>query len=172
MRRTAGLAALAALIATIFIANWLVNTYGVVPVGFGLMAPAAVFAAGFALTFRDLVHRTLGRAVVFLAIIIGAACSALVSPHFAVASGVAFLVSELADLLVYSRIAERSFIGGVFASNVVGLTVDSLLFLWLAFGSLAFLPGQMLGKFWTTLAAIVLLAGARAAAARSAPEAA
>ena len=47
-------------------------------------------------------------------------------------------------------------------SNTVGLMVDSALFLWLAFGSLAFFWGQVVGKAWMTLLAVVVIAGARA----------
>ena len=42
----------------------------------------------------------------------------------------------------------------VLASSVVGLIADSLLFLWLAFGSLEFLEGQILGKLWMVLLAL------------------
>ena len=34
----------------------------------------------------------------------------------------------------------------VVASSFVGLVADSILFLWLAFGSLQFLAGQIVGK--------------------------
>jgi uncharacterized PurR-regulated membrane protein YhhQ (DUF165 family) len=159
--RGLGVVAWLAFVATVFVANWLVQTYGVVQVGFGLVAPAAVFAAGFAFTFRDLVHRLLGRKWTVAAIIVGALASALVSPRFAFASGVAFVVSELADLTVYEPVARRSWTFGVLASNVVGLVIDSLLFLWLAFGSLAFLPGQLVGKAWTTLVAVAVIVAVR-----------
>ena len=43
------------------------------------------------------------------------------------------------------------------ASSSVGLIVDSALFLYLAFGSLDFLSGQVLGKLWTVLLTIPLL---------------
>ena len=46
----------------------------------------------------------------------------------------------------------------VLASSVVGLVVDSLAFLWLAFGSLEFLEGQVLGKLWMVLIAMPLIA--------------
>jgi hypothetical protein len=93
--RHIGLAAAVGYVATIFAANWLIQHVGIVPVGFGLSAPAGVFAAGLALTLRDIVQATLGRAAVVLAILIGAALSWLVSPSFAVASATAFLVHEL-----------------------------------------------------------------------------
>ena len=41
---------------------------------------------------------------------------------------------------------------------MVGLVVDSLVFLWLAFGSLDFLLGQVIGKTWMVLLAIPLVA--------------
>lgn len=153
-----GLAALAAFIATILLANWLVSRFGVVPVGFGLEAPAAVFAAGIAFTLRDLVQEELGRVAVVVAIVAGAVVSLLVaSPGLAAASGTAFLVSELADLAVYAPLREKTWLGAVAVSNTVGAALDSIIFLSLAFGSLQFLPGQMLGKTWMTAAAIVLL---------------
>lgn len=55
MKRIGFLAA-AGYIGTIFAANWAVQRYGVVPVGFGLMAPAAVYLVGLAFTLRDLVQ--------------------------------------------------------------------------------------------------------------------
>ena len=152
---------LAAYIATIFLANWSIQTFGLVPVGFGLMAPAGVYFVGLAFTFRDLAHEAVGRKGVAVAIVVGAALSAIVSPQFALASGVAFLLSELADFAVYTPLRERGWLRAVAASNAVGLVIDSALFLWLAFGSLAFLPGQIVGKAWMTLLAIGLLWGVR-----------
>ena len=52
---------------------------------------------------------------------------------------------------------ERHWIGAVVASNVVGLIADSVLFLWLAFGSMEFLGGQIVGKGWMTVAAVIVL---------------
>ncbi|MBQ1166693.1 VUT family protein, partial [Streptomyces sp. A73] len=52
----------------------------------------------------------------------------------------------------------RGLLVAVTASNAVGLLADSLVFLWLAFGSLAFLPGQLVGNAWMTLAAIAVIA--------------
>ena len=144
-------------IAVIVLANWAIQTFGVVPVGLGLMAPAGVYFAGLAFTLRDLVQEELGRAWTVAAIVVGAAISALVSPQFAVASGVAFLLSELADFAVYTPLRRRNWLGAVALSNSVGLVADSVLFLTLAFGSLEFLPGQVVGKLWMTLLAVALL---------------
>ncbi len=49
----------------------------------------------------------------------------------------------------------------VLASSAVGLVVDSVVFLYLAFGSLEFLLGQVLGKGWMVLAALPFIAWLR-----------
>jgi uncharacterized PurR-regulated membrane protein YhhQ (DUF165 family) len=88
---------------------------------------------------------------------VGALLSALVSPQFAAASGVAFLVSEAADFAIYTPLREKNWILGVALSNVAGLVLDSALFLIIAFGSLEFMPGQVLGKAYMTALAVLLL---------------
>lgn len=158
---TVGVISLAGYIATIFGANWAIDRFGVVPVGFGLMAPAGVYFVGLAFTLRDTTQRTLGRRWAVFAILAGAALSAVVSPEFAMASGVAFLFSELADFAVYTPLAERRWAVAVIASNIVGAVVDSILFLGLAFGSLEFLAGQVAGKFWMTVLAVGVISVVR-----------
>ena len=162
MARSTKFLPLIAYIATIFAANWAITTFGLVPVGFGLLAPAGVYFAGLAFTFRDLTQDQLGRRWTYLAIIAGAGLSGFLSGPLAIASGAAFLLSETADLLVYTPLRERHWLGAVAASNTVGLVVDSALFLWLAFGSLDFLVGQIVGKLWVTAIAVVILWGWRA----------
>lgn len=144
-------------VGTILAANWALRTFGVVPIGFGLAAPAGVFFAGLAFTLRDLVQESRGRGWTVLAILAGAVLSAIVSPQLAIASGLAFLVSELADLAVYTPLRARHWLGAVALSNTVGLVIDSALFLWLAFGSLDFLAGQIVGKAYMTAGAVALL---------------
>lgn len=158
-----GWLAVAFYIGTVFAANWAITNVGMVPVGFGLLAPAGVYFAGLAFSLRDLTHEAIGRKAVLLAILVGAALSGWLSPQLALASAAAFLVSELADFAVYTPLRERSWLGAVALSNTVGLLIDSMLFLWLAFGSLEFLPGQVVGKAWMTALAIVVLWGARRA---------
>jgi uncharacterized PurR-regulated membrane protein YhhQ (DUF165 family) len=144
-------------IAVIVLANWAIVWFGFVPVGFGLQAPAGVYFAGLAFTFRDLVQERLGRLWTVLAIVAGAAVSAVISPQFALASGIAFLVSELADFAVYTPLRQRHWLSAVALSNTVGLVADSILFLTLAFGSLEFLAGQIVGKLWMTVLAVGVL---------------
>lgn len=145
-------------VATVFGANWAIEQFGLVTVAPGIKAPAGVFFAGAAFTFRDLLHDCRhGPRWVLGAIMVGAACSYMVSPAFALASATAFSVSELADFAVYHPLKDRGWLPAVVASNAVGLVVDSALFLWLAFGSLAFLEGQVIGKAYMTALAVVLL---------------
>lgn len=162
-----GFILLAFYIATIPAANWLINNVGatcipngpcLIPVGFGLMSPSGVLLVGLALVLRDLVQRQMGRKVALGAIGVGAALSAFVAPPALVfASAAAFLFSELADFAVYTPLQKRGLVLAVLASSLVGLVADSVLFLWLAFGSLDHLAGQIVGKTWTVLAALPLI---------------
>jgi uncharacterized PurR-regulated membrane protein YhhQ (DUF165 family) len=148
-------------LATVVLANVAVVFWGLVPVGFGLYAPAGVYFAGLALSARDMTQDALGRKWVVGAILLGAALSALLSPALALASATAFLVSEFADYAIYTPLRERRWLTAVTLSNVAGAVADSVIFLWLAFGSLALLPGQVLGKLLMTALAVVALAVAR-----------
>jgi uncharacterized PurR-regulated membrane protein YhhQ (DUF165 family) len=150
--------ALTAYLACIVGANWAIQHYGFVSVGFGYMAPAGVWFAGLAFSARDLVQRTAGRSWVIAAIGIGAALSWFVSPSFAIASGVAFLVSESVDMAIYTPLYRRHPFVSVLASNTVGSVIDSMLFLWLAFGSITYWQGQVIGKMWTVLPVIAGMA--------------
>jgi queuosine precursor transporter len=165
-RAAAKWAALAVYVASIPAANWLIRNVGPVvlpdgshlaPVGFGLLAPSGVYAAGAAFVARDVVQRAAGRRWALAAIALGTALSAAVSPRLAVASGSAFLFSELADFAVYTPLQRRSFVAAVFASGLVGSVIDSLIFLRVAGIPLsAALPGLLLGKFWVQLLGIPL----------------
>jgi uncharacterized PurR-regulated membrane protein YhhQ (DUF165 family) len=117
-----------------------------------------VLTVGVALVLRDVVQRCLGLRFGLLAIAAGTALSAFVAPPSLVfASGLAFALSELADFAVYTPLQQRRLLAAVVASSMVGLVVDSIVFLSLAFGSLAFLPGQIIGKAWAVLIAIPLV---------------
>jgi uncharacterized PurR-regulated membrane protein YhhQ (DUF165 family) len=166
-----GYLAFAAFGATIPAANWMIGHVGacaagpcVIPVGFGLYAPSGVLMVGLALVLRDLVHERLGAVWAAVAIVIGASLSLLFAPPaLALASGAAFLLSEGADMAVYTPLRKRRLLTAVVLSGIAGAMVDSAVFLWLAFGSLDFLAGQVLGKVWMTLAALPVLFIARRA---------
>lgn len=163
--RQVGWVALTLFVATVLAANWLVRHVGIVGVGFGLMAPAGVYAVGVAFTLRDVVHRALGARYALAGIVAGCALSLVVSADLAAASALAFVASELVDLAVFEGLGGRS-VTAVALSNVAGLITDSVVFLAVAFGSLEFLAGQVVGKAWMTVAAVPLIVGSRAVLSR------
>ncbi|RWN51363.1 MAG: VUT family protein [Mesorhizobium sp.] len=172
---------LAAFAATIPAANWLIGNVGtecipngpcLLPVGFGLMAPSGVFMVGLALVLRDTIQKNLGRRWSLAAIGVGTALSFIVNPYLAFASAAAFLASELVDFFVYNkalgdggnwyRTSEDSTFyhetgHAILLSGLAGLAVDSVLFLYLAFGSLDHIGGQLVGKLWMVLAATAII---------------
>jgi queuosine precursor transporter len=163
IRRREGLIFLAAFALCIPAANWLIGHVGVnceagaclIPVAPGLMAPSGVVTVGLALVFRDLVQRRLGWKAAVAGIVAGTLLSALFAPpQLVTASAAAFLISEAADMLVYTPLQQRRLVLAVFASSVVGLVLDSVIFLQLAFGGLDFLIGQVVGKSWMVLAVL------------------
>lgn len=166
-RKTEGYFFLVAFMACIPIANWMIGNVGTVcvpngpcliPVAPEIKAPSGVLMIGLALVLRDLVQRRLGRLWVLAAIVAGAALSGLVAPAALVtASVVAFLLSELADFAVYTPLQERRLVLAVVLSSAVGLVIDSIVFLQLAFGNLDYVAGQIIGKSWMVLLAIPVI---------------
>ncbi|WP_084793636.1 VUT family protein [Actinokineospora bangkokensis] len=77
------------------------------------------------------------------------------SPRFA--SLVAFAVSEVVDALVYTRARPHGRVVAVAVSICVGLVVDTLVFVPLAFGTTALLGGQLVGKSAATALALAVL---------------
>lgn len=162
-----GYLALLAYVLTTPLANWLISHAGtvcvpngpcLVPVGFGLMAPSGVLMIGAALVLRDLVQRTLGWRWGLGAIAAGAVLSWFVAaPAIVVASVAGFVLSELADFAIYTPLAKRRLWLAVLVSSAAGAVVDSGVFLWLAFGSLDLIEGQILGKLWMSLAAALVI---------------
>jgi uncharacterized PurR-regulated membrane protein YhhQ (DUF165 family) len=178
MRKYEGIIYLIGFIGSIWFANWLVTHWGTVRFGDGpwvipvwpggltpsgnpIYAPSGVLAIGVGFTLRDLVQRRLGVKVAIVAIIVGALLSAVLDPSLALASGVAFLLAETLDLVVYTPLQRHHLLGAVVASNIVGVVVDSIIFLTIAFGSLSLIQGQVIGKAWMTLLVIPVVQGIR-----------
>ena len=121
-------------ILTIPVSNWVV-----------MNAPSGVLLAGLALVLRDGVHHFLGTRWAFYCIVGGTVLSAFLSePSLVIASAVAFLFSETADLIVYTPLRRR-------------FPAWALLFLTIAFGDLNYIVGQVLGKFEMSVLAAVLI---------------
>lgn len=169
--KAAGIAAVIGFLGCVVLANYAIDHWGTLafPGGphtvtlLGLTAPSGVLFVGLSFTLRDLAQMSLGRAPVLIAILLGAGLSAIVaSPALALGSGVAFLLGESGDFFVYTPLAERGrWFSGVAASNIVGSAIDSLAFLWIAFGWVGvqdFLKGQFVLKAIMTVPALLVLA--------------
>jgi uncharacterized PurR-regulated membrane protein YhhQ (DUF165 family) len=144
------------------LANWLAAKW-TVPVGFGLLAPAGVWAIAFVLVIRDWLNQLsakLSVALIPVASILsyGVAEAAGWSglQKIAIASVAAFCLSELVEFCVFAPIRKHKFTLGVALSGSVGLVLDSYVFLAIAFGSLAFMDGQLVGKAEALLAGVAI----------------
>lgn len=102
-------------------------------------------------------------APVLAVIVLGAGLSYLIAaPFIALASGIAFLAAEVADLLIYTPLRRRGYVRAAVASNVVGAVVDTFLFLWVAgFPIAGAWQGQIVGKVTVTALVVGLLLAAR-----------
>ena len=137
----------------VVLANWLASRY-VVSVGFGRVAPAGVFCIGGVLVLRDWLQQLRGllwtMPLVYVAGLaswgIGDLAGWTRLEKIAVASVVAFTVSETAEAVVFTPLRKRSLTLGVALSGTVGNALDSWLFLQLAFASQSFFVGQFIGK--------------------------
>lgn len=162
-----GWIALTLFILTIPASNWVIVNVGLVcepngpcliPVAPGLMAPSSVVVAGMALVLRNAVQAFIGASFSLVAVAIGTLLSALFAePTLVIASATAFCFSELADFVVYTPMRKRFPAFSVVMAGLVGSFVDSAIFLSLAFGSIDFIVGQVLGKFWMSLLAGVVI---------------
>jgi uncharacterized PurR-regulated membrane protein YhhQ (DUF165 family) len=122
-----------AYVACVVLANVLTEHLGLVPIGFGLVVTAGTFAAGGTLLARNLTQDVTGRLVILGLMLVGCALSWwLASPQLAVASAVAFGLSETADMLIYTPLRTRGWSRAVLTASAVGAVVDTLVFLHLA----------------------------------------
>lgn len=157
MSLTAGLAAAASFISTIVLANVLSAHFGLIPIGFGFLVSAGSFAAGLALVARDRLQDYARRWVVFVLIVVGALLSYWFGDgRIALASGIAFLLSELVDMGVYTPIRDRSLALAIIASSVISAPVDTVLFLWIS--GLGVTGPAVLGQFLVKVAIAVVMA--------------
>ena len=116
----------------IFLSNLLLKKYGLIHVGFGLMAPAGVFCAAITFPARDIVQRFGGFWAGAIAVFAGAGLSYIISPALAAASALAYVCSESIDLAVYTALQRKNFLVAVLLSGLVASVVDSVVFLHLA----------------------------------------
>lgn len=151
-------------IACILAANYVTSNFGVVPVGFGLVATAGTYFAGATFVIRDSLQDVAGKPFTVAVILLGAALSFIVAdPFIALASAVAFALAELADFAVYAPLRKRGYVRAAIASNIVGSIVDTFVFLSIAGFPLiaSTISGQIIGKLAVTALALLAVAAYR-----------
>lgn len=133
MNQQRGLAVMVVLMVLIVAsANYLVQF----PVSDWLTWGALTYPVSYFVT--DLTNRWYGperaRRVVYAGFVLAVILSAwLASPRIAVASGTAFLVSQLMDVAIFDRMRQRRWWRAPLVSSVLGSLVDTALFFFLAF---------------------------------------
>ncbi|WP_327359523.1 VUT family protein [Streptomyces sp. NBC_01304] len=168
--RWAGYAVLAAYVLALIAANWATSHYGLIPVGFGYTATAGTVAAGIALMLRNLIQDYLGRRAVVGAIVVGSCISAATTDQaVALASACAVLVSELADMCLYTPLRRRGWVRAVLPATLLGALLDTVVFLSIV-GLPVWpqVPGQLVGKLWAVAIPVLAVLTYRAARRRSA----
>lgn len=114
-----------AFVATVVAANVMTAN---LPLVFGMTA--GTFIAGLALLARDWLNEAVSWRWVLGCVLMGAGLSAVMAgPRLALASGLAFGMSELADWAIYRRLRRHGWIKAADRSNAAGALVDSVLFL-------------------------------------------
>jgi len=94
----------------------------------GTLWPPVSLLVGFVFVVRDFAQREVGHKVL-LAMLAGAALSYFMAgPQVAIASALAFAVSELADWAIYT-FTKRPFAQRVLYSSALGTPIDSIVFL-------------------------------------------
>ncbi|MEE4304314.1 MAG: queuosine precursor transporter [Wenzhouxiangella sp.] len=132
-----------AMVLVVASANYLVQF----PVNDWLTWGALTYPVSYFVT--DLTNRRFGPAAARKVVYIGFALAVLASiwlagPRIAIASGTAFLVSQLMDVAIFNRLRKRAWWQPPLFSSVIGSAVDTALFFALAFAGTA-MP-------WVTLA--------------------
>lgn len=144
----------AAFVGLVILANWLASAY-IVHVPFtAYSAPAGVFCIGAVLVLRDWLQQLKGLLWTMPLVYAAGLVSWLVGDlagwtgleKIAVASVVAFSVSETVEAVIFTPLRKKHLTFGVALSATVGNALDSWLFLTLAFASTAFFWGNFWGK--------------------------
>jgi queuosine precursor transporter len=150
----AGLSAVT-FVALVVASNWLTAEYGLI----GGLVTAGTFTAGLVLAARDAVRETAGMWAALGCVAAGATLSVFMSsPALALASGLAFGLSEIVDTAVYEPLRSKGKTRALAWSNLVGSVVDSVLFLTIAgFPLWPAVAGQVAVK-WAVCVVLPLLA--------------
>lgn len=130
--------------------NWTV--YGVADWQiFGAQVPPALFAAGAVFVLRDFAQREIGQWVLAATLLAALGSYFVADGWIALASAVAFLISESLDQIVFT-VLRRPLKDRILVSSAISVPIDTLVFLYLI-DRLS--PGALLVGFMTKMAASV-----------------
>lgn len=155
---------------SIVLANFTVAYFGLVTWFGWLTFPAGAIFIGLCFSLRDFVQREFGHRDVWWFMIASTVITAILGPilshlpiplwKVALASSVAFIVSEAIDWAVYYFL-KKDIIWRICVSNLFSVPIDSILFVGIAFGSFSFLAppvwGQSIIKYISGLLVIPFL---------------
>ena len=141
---------------------------------FGNWLTWGAFTYPFAFLVTDVMNRAFGvsaaRRVVFVGFVVGVACSLigtqivgefgpLVTTRIAIGSGVAFLIAQSTDVLIFDRLRSGAWWRAPLASSLIGSALDTFIFFAIAFsGALSFVDSRV-DVSWATELVPLLGAG-------------
>ena len=136
-------------IALIVAVNWGFTVVPLVGLPGGEKWPPMSLVVGFVFVARDFAQREVGHRVILAMLAAGAVSYVMASPAVALASVVAFLLSEFADWAVYTFTGRR-FSERILISSAIATPIDSVAFLALighlsVSGVVAMTASKMLG---------------------------
>jgi len=140
MLRDIPLIPVAAMAAVVIASNVLVQ-YPFAPLGLADYLTWGAFSYPFAFLVTDLTNRHFGpgrtRRVVYVGFVLAVLASALLStPRIALASGLAFLASQLLDVAIFHAFRQREWWRAPLTSTFVSSSLDTLIFFSLAFSAM------------------------------------
>lgn len=126
---------------------------GLVPVGFGLTAPAGTAVSALTLWARGTVLDAYGRSALFLMWLPGSALAALFAPApLVVATVLAFLATEAVTAVAWTALRPYGKWAAAGAVFVAGIVIDVMTYVWIADMPLtAATAGKLLAKAWLSV---------------------
>jgi hypothetical protein len=135
-------------LALIPLVNWMFSWAPLFPLPDGSTWTPFTIVTGLVLVFRDFAQREIGNKVGYLLLIGTVFSYFLAAPEIAIVSGIAFMISEGIDWLVYN-LYHQPLYKRVLLSSIISAPIDSMIFL---YGANLVVPGIFSG--WSVAASV------------------
>lgn len=115
--------------------------------GLGAILTYGAFTYPFAFLINDLTNRQFGASAARRVVLLGFVSALIVSwevasPRLAIASGLAFLCSQLLDIFVFNPLRQKAWWKAPLTAGLCGALLDSIMFFYIAFSAhFAFIDG-------------------------------